>query len=267
MINFGSTKLLETITNMNIKGILSNPWFIGIAVTIIGGLILYFVLGIGKKSTIEKYIIPQETQNQSDSQTKNEPFVVPVPNGGKAVYFGDYDYSCRKIDIPKNVETVSLLISLNKIWKKPSPNEIQIISLPNVVSIFLQNDQLILKAIERDGRFQLLTSNAPENWYINEWYDLAVEINNRKSLKMYINQTLISEQKISDLDMSFDEVASVCLGSRSNKDMPFLVDNLLVGTDPVENHLYHFKQIVEDQEESKRSILDFLNKLKEFFKI
>ena len=84
---------------------------------------------------------------------------------------------------------------------------------------------------------------------------------------MYINQTLISERKILDLDMSFDEVTSLCLGSKSNKDMPFLVDNLLVGTEQVENHLYHFKQIVEDQEESKRSILDFLKKLKEFFKI
>ena len=90
MINFSLTKFLEAITNMNIKGIISSPWFIGITVTIIGGLILYFVFGIGKKSTIERYIMPQETQNQSSSQTKNEPWVVTVPNGGKAVYFGDY---------------------------------------------------------------------------------------------------------------------------------------------------------------------------------
>ena len=237
---------------------------IGIIATIIGVV----VSALNKPHAIERYITTKEIEvDSSDSQYKNEPWVISISNTDKAVYFGDYDHSCRKIEGLENMQNVSLLTSLNKIWKKANPNETQIINLPDNVFVFLQNDQLILKVIESNGRVQLLMSDAPGGWYINKWYDIAVGINNGEGLKMYINQKLVAEQKIPDLDVNFNNLSLLCLGSNKNKDVLFLIDNLLVSTDPVENHLYHFKQVNKNQGNIKRWILDVLNKLRLFFKI
>lgn len=232
------------------------------AIGLISGLI-FGILSISDKgtNTIEKYIekVPVTIQ---DSQCKNDPWVVPTLNTGKAVYISDCDYACRKMNNPENMKNLTLLFSLSPLWKKASSTKFQIISLPDVVSVFIENNKLNLEVTERNGKIQIFQNDAPNTWYLNGWYDIAIGINNKRNVRIYVNQDLITQKDIPNLDVDFNNLI-LCLGDKNNKGNPFLIDNLLVSPEPVEDSLQYFKK--EDFQQIK--VWPILDKIKSFFGI
>ncbi len=215
---------------------------------------------------VEYYMPEKPATANDDLQCKNEAWVVPTSNNGKAIHLGECDFSCREANFPEGTNRATLLFSLSPLWKKISSTKFQIISLPDILSVFIKNNQLNFEVIEQNRRVQFLVSDMVKNWQFNEWYDIAVEADNNTGLKLYIDQVLVTQKNIPDLDIKFDS-HKLCIGSEDNRESQILIDNLLLTTEMAEDKLWNFKEQNENQQEKETYFIEILNRIKSFLGI